>query len=70
MGKLTDVQIRNWIKAGERFAGRGDGDGLYLRFRENDGVPGWLFRYQLAGKARTMLRVADSRALQVARLDH
>ena len=55
MGKLTDVQIRNWIKAGERFAGRGDGDGLYLRFREKDGVPGWLFRYQLAGKARTML---------------
>ena len=55
MGKLTDVQIRNWIKAGERFAGRGDGDGLYLRFREHDGVPGWLFRYQLAGMARTML---------------
>jgi len=32
MSKLTDVQIRNWIKAGERFEQRGDGDGLYLSY--------------------------------------
>jgi hypothetical protein len=29
MGKLTDVAIRAWIKAGERFEGRTDGEGWY-----------------------------------------
>lgn len=33
MAKLTDIQIRAWIKAGERFEGRSDGNGLYLRYR-------------------------------------
>lgn len=47
MGKLTDVAIRNWIKAGELFEGRSDGEGLSLRYRERDGAPRWLFRYQL-----------------------
>lgn len=27
MSKLTDIQIRKWIKAGEWFEGRSDGDG-------------------------------------------
>ena len=54
MGKLTDMQIKAWIKAGERFEGRGDGDGLWLRFRENDKVPVWRYRYKFAGKSRTM----------------
>ena len=35
MGILNDLQIRNWIRAGERFEQRGDGDGLYLSYREN-----------------------------------
>jgi hypothetical protein len=26
MGKLTDIQIRSWAKAGERFESRGDGE--------------------------------------------
>lgn len=55
MGKLTDVQIRNWIKAGERFGMRGDGGGLYLCYRENYAVPVWRFRYRFAGKARVMV---------------
>jgi integrase len=55
MGKLSDVQIRNWIKAGERFEQRADGDGLYLRFRAVDAVPAWQFRYRFAGKQRVML---------------
>lgn len=55
MGKLSDVQIRNWIKAGERFEQRSDGDGLYLRFRAADAVPAWQFRYRFAGKQRVML---------------
>lgn len=68
MGKLNDMQIRGWIKAGERFEGRSDGDGLYLRFRETDSVPVWRFRYRLAGKQRVMhigsystLSLADAR---------
>lgn len=34
MAKLSDIEIRNWIKAGERFDMRGDGNGLYLSYRE------------------------------------
>jgi hypothetical protein len=33
MGKLTDVAIRAWAKAGERLDGRTDGDGLVLTWR-------------------------------------
>ena len=55
MVKLTDIQIRAWIKAGERFEGRSDGLGLYLRYRAGDKVPVWHFRYQHAGKSRVML---------------
>lgn len=54
MGKLSDLGIRNWIKAGERFEGRGDGEGLYLRYRKEDATPRWLFRYRFAGKARVL----------------
>jgi len=54
MGKLTDVQIRNWIKAGERFEARGDGDGLWLIYRQDHATPAWRFRYRLGGKARVM----------------
>jgi integrase len=68
MGKLSDIQIRSWIKTGERFEGRGDGDGLYLRFRAADAVPSWLFRYRITGKQRVMvignytnLSLADAR---------
>ena len=38
MGKLTDIQIRAWIKAGERFEQRGDGDGLYRQTARRRGV--------------------------------
>ncbi|SMF94000.1 Integrase [Methylomagnum ishizawai] len=68
MGKLTDVEIRNWIKAGERFDMRSIGDGLYLRYREADAVPLWRFRYRIGGKQRVMnlggygdLSLADAR---------
>ena len=49
MGKLSDIQIRNWIKSGEHFEQRGDGDGLYMRFRAADKSPVWLFRYRIKG---------------------
>jgi integrase len=55
MAKLTDMQIRAWIKTGERFEGKADGDGLYLVYRENYAVPVWRFRYKFAGKPRVMV---------------
>ncbi len=55
MPKLTDMQIRAWIKSGERFEGRADGNGLYLRYRAADKIPTWRYRYKLAGKSRAML---------------
>lgn len=68
MGKLSDVQIRAWIKAGERFEGRADGGGLYLRYRGGDAVPSWRFRYSIGGTPRVMhlgsygdLSLADAR---------
>lgn len=68
MGKLTDVAIRNWIKAGELFEGRGDGGGLSLRYRKGDSAPRWLFRYRLSGQSRVLqlgsysnLSLADAR---------
>lgn len=54
MGKLSDVEIRNWIKSKEHFEQKGDGDGLYLRFRATDAVPRWLFRYRFSGKQRVI----------------
>ena len=49
MGKLSDLQIRVWVKRGEHFEQRGDGDGLYLRFREVNAVLRWIFRYRFDG---------------------
>jgi len=54
MGKLTDIQIRAWVKSGERFEQRADGDGLYISFRETFAVPKWLFRYRFQGRQRVM----------------
>jgi hypothetical protein len=48
------MQIRELMKRGERFEGKADGDGLYLRFRPSDSVPRWLFRYRFGGKARVL----------------
>jgi integrase len=65
MGALSDVGIRSWIKSGERFEGRSDGGGLYLRYRKADAAPRWLFRYQLAGNAR-VLHLGGYRELSLA----
>ena len=54
MGKLSDIQIRSWIYADERFDLRSDGEGLYLSFRQDFAVPLWRFRYRFAGKPRVM----------------
>ncbi len=65
MGKMTDLDIRNWIKVGERFVGRGDGDGLYLCFPKGYAIPVWKFRYRFAGKAR-ILNIGSYRDLSLA----
>jgi integrase len=65
MGKLSDASIQSWIRANERFEGRSDGDGLYLRYRAVDAAPRWIFRYQLAGKPR-VLNIGNYRDLSLA----
>ncbi len=55
MPKLTDIQIKAWIKSGERFEGRSDGNGLYLCFPKNYAIPFWRFRYRFVGKQRAMV---------------
>lgn len=50
-----DMQIRAWIKAGDRFDGKADGNGLYICYPKNYTVPFWRFRYKLAGKQRAMV---------------
>ncbi len=68
MGKLSAIEIKAWIKAGEHFEQRGDGDGLCLSFRSTFATPKWLFRYRINGKPRVMalgsyavLSLADAR---------
>ena len=51
---LTDLKIRNLIKTDTRFEGKLVGDGLYLRFRKEDKIPSWRYRYSFAGKSRVM----------------
>ena len=50
MGKLTDIQIRAWVKAGEPLA-KSDGDGLTFTFSTNSTAT-WVLRYRLAGKQK------------------
>ena len=52
MGKLTDVQIRNWIKAGNPIA-KADGDGLTFTLSAK-GTAAWVLRYRFGGKAREL----------------
>lgn len=54
MNELTDIQIKSWIKKGERFEQRGDGGGLSLSFRADMATPVWRFRYRFAGQRRVM----------------
>ncbi len=70
MSELTDIQIKAWIKNGERFEQRGDGGGLFLSFRKEMGVPAWRFRYRFVGQRRVMtlgsyadLSLAEARRL-------
>ncbi|MDR3412239.1 MAG: tyrosine-type recombinase/integrase [Formivibrio sp.] len=68
MAKLTDMQIKAWIQAGEHFELRSDGNGLGLRYRDSYAIPVWVLRYSINGKQRPMvlgsyadLSLADAR---------
>lgn len=52
MGKLTDVQLRNWIKAGVPMA-KADGGGLTFTLSKA-GTAAWVLRYSQGGKGREL----------------
>lgn len=52
MGKLTDVQIRQWIKARQPVA-KADGGGLTFTLSIK-GTASWVVRYRFGGKAREL----------------
>ena len=60
MGKLTDVAIRAWIKAGERFEGPTDGDGLVTLFEAMRQAKG--FSVQNEPTVKLLLLLAGARA--------
>lgn len=51
MARLTDLQIKAWIKAGKPIAGKSDGDGLTFTLSEA-GTGAWILRYRFGGKAK------------------
>ena len=52
MGKLTDVELRNWIKAGQPVA-KSDGDGLTFTLSAK-GTAAWTLRYRFGGKPKEL----------------
>jgi len=69
MGKLTDTQLRAWIKTGAPIPGKSDGGGLTFTLSKT-GVASWVLRYRIAGKQRELtlgrypdISLAKARAL-------
>lgn len=52
MGKLTDTQLRNWVKAGNPIA-KADGHGLTFTLSAK-GTAAWVLRYRFGGKGREL----------------
>lgn len=69
MGKLTDVDIRNWIAAGQPVA-KSDGDGLtFTMSARQDAAKGgtWVLRYRLPGmKSQKEIKVGSYPDLSLA----
>jgi integrase len=51
MGKLSDVKLRAWVRAGKPIAGKADGDGLTFTLSKN-GTAAWVLRYRHASRQR------------------
>jgi len=49
MGKLSDIQLRAWVKAGNPITGKSDGGGLTFTL-SRAGVAAWVLRYRHGGK--------------------
>lgn len=69
MAKLSDIQIRRWLKAGDPVA-KSDGDGLTFTLSGNK-TAAWVLRYRFGGKQRekTIGRYPDislARAREIA----
>jgi len=72
MGNLTDIRIRNWIKARAPVA-KSDGDGLTFTLSAS-GAASWVLRYRLHGKQRELTlgrypdtTLSDARKLATAK---
>lgn len=52
MASITDIRIRNWIKAGRKIA-KADGGGLTFTLSAS-GTPAWILRYRFGGKHREL----------------
>ncbi|MBE0619138.1 MAG: tyrosine-type recombinase/integrase [Burkholderiales bacterium] len=72
MGTLTDIQIRNWIRARAPVA-KSDGDGLTFTLSAG-GTSSWVLRYRLHGKQRELTlgrypdtTLSDARKLATAK---
>jgi integrase len=53
VGKLTDAQLRAWVKAGKPIPGKSDGDGLTFTLSKA-GTAVWVFRYRYGGRSREL----------------
>lgn len=73
MGKLSDVQLKAWVRDGSRIAGKSDGDGLTFTLSAQ-GAATWTLRYRIAGRARELtlgrypdLSLGEARKLAAAK---
>jgi hypothetical protein len=53
-GRLTDLQIRHWVRAGVPMA-KADGGGLTFTLSAG-GATGWILRYSHGGRRRELIR--------------
>ena len=53
MAKLTDIQLRAWIRAGKPVPGKADGGGLTFTLSKS-GTASWTLRYRIGGKQREL----------------
>lgn len=66
MGKLTDVQLRAWVKAGRPIPGKSDGGGLTFTLSKA-GAAVWVFRYRFGRQRELTLGSYPDTSLVAAR---
>lgn len=49
MGKLSDTQLKAWVRAGKAIAGKSDGGGLTFTLSKA-GAAAWVLRYRHGGR--------------------